>query len=115
MLQTISAESNSISKIVGELAIMKWTIVPGIKVTGTFALYTEKPKLKIAFEVIIGTTKYHSNYTDRLTVVRSKLGDNIIITATLTKLALRDINTYELVVLSVPELTSAINLDVKGW
>ena len=116
MLQTISAESNSISEMAGETAEMKWTSVPENNLIGSFALYREKPeRLQISAE-IAGTITYNKNYTNRLTVVRRKSGnDDIIITATLTKLAISDINTYRiLLTTSLKTLISTIILDVKG-
>ena len=115
MLQTISTESSTISKIIGETTIMKWTIVPAGNPTGTFELFIQKPVLlRISYEVKEGKSLYDTSYTNRLTVVRSKSGNDIIITDTLTKLAYNDTNTYKLEVRSSPDLTSTINLDIKG-
>ena len=75
MLQTISPESISISKIVDETATMKWTIVTENKVTGIFKLSMEKPTLlRISFEIKEGKTLYNNRYASRLTVVRSQSG-----------------------------------------
>ena len=101
--------------MVGETATMKWTIVPGNKLTGYFQLYIEKPeRIRISVEIIYGSIHYNTSYTGRLTVVRNKSGNHIIITATLTKLAYSDTNTYKLEVRSMTDLISSINLDVKG-
>ena len=104
--------------MVGETATMKWTIDPENNPIEMFQLYVEKPEqIRIALE---GSTSYNTGYTSRLTVVRNKSGNYIIITATLTKLAYNDTNTYKLTVgvvykvVSDTLLTSSINLDVKG-
>ena len=104
--------------MVGETATMKWTIVPGGNATGIFELSIQKPvPLRISYEINNGTSHYdNTSYNNRLTVVRSKPGNDIIITATLSKLTLNDTNTYTLEVLSKKNnLFSSINLDVKGW
>ena len=96
--------------MVGETATMKWTIIPKNTTVGAFILFIENPvQIKLANDVN-GKIFYNSNYTNRLSVVKSKSGKDVVFTVKLTKLAL-----YQLLVTSSQKhMLSSIYLDVKG-
>ena len=101
--------------MVDETATMKWTVILQSKAVGIFVLFIMHPRKKlIAYELKNGNIIYLSNYADRLTVVRSKSGNDEIITSKLTKLAYSDTNVYYLELNSTKFLVSLIKLEVKG-